>query len=163
MYPLVLFIIALIASSLHLVFSKKTATFKRIVEILLAYIIPLNIGVATLIGFVAHAFYGPEIAAQIGWPAHNPFQFEVAIGNLAISVAGFVSIWQRKGFWMATSLFSGIYFLGAAYGHFVQMARGDMSPYNTGIFLYVGDVAIPLIYLGLTLIYCINNKFFRSV
>ncbi len=163
MYPLVLFIIALIASSLHLAFSKKTATFKRIVEILLAYIIPLNIGVATLIGFVAHAFYGPEIAAQIGWPAHNPFQFEVAIGNLAISVAGFVSIWQRKGFWMATTLFSGIYFLGAAYGHFVQMARGDMSPYNTGIFLYVGDVAIPLIYLGLTLIYCINNKFFRSV
>jgi len=162
MYPLILFIIAILAAYTHLIISKKKCTFRRIIEILLAYIIPLNIGVATLIGFIGHAFFGPMIAAKIGWPAHNPFQFEVAIGNLSMSVAGFLAIWQRKGFWLATVLLSGVFFLGAAYGHFVQMARGDLSPYNTGIFLYVGDVAIPLIYLALTLIYSIQNKFFRS-
>ncbi len=160
MYPLILFIIAILASTLHLLLSKKKTTFRRIVEIALLYIIPLTIGVGALIAFVGHVFFGPMVAAQIGWPAHNPFQFEVGIGNLAMSVAGFFCIWQRRGFWMATTLFSGVFLLGAAYGHLVQIAGGDTSPLNTGIFLYVGDVGIPLIYLGLTLIYCIQNRFF---
>lgn len=161
MYPLILFIIAIIAAFITLAYSKKEATFKRTVEILLAYIIPLNIGVATTIGFIGHMFYGPEIAAKIGWPAHNPFQVEIAMGNLAMAVTGFVCIWQRRAFWMATVIFAGIFFLGAAYVHIVQMVvHGNYSPYNSGIFLWIGDVAIPAIYLGLTLIYCIQNRFF---
>lgn len=163
MYPLILFIIAIILATIHLIISNKKCTFKRIIEMLLAYIIPINIGIATLLGFIAHAFYGPETAAKIGWPPNNPFQFEVAIGNLSMSVAAFFCIWQRKGFWMATTIFSGIFFLGAAYGHLVQMiAYRDHSPYNTGIFLYIGDIAIPLFYLLLTLIYSAQNKFFKK-
>jgi len=157
---MILFVIALCLAIGHLFLTKQPKTAKRTVELLLAYIIPLNIGVATLIGFVGHAFYGPEVAKLIGWPAGNPFQFEVAIGNLAMSVAGFLSIWQRKGFWLATTVFSGVYFLGAAYGHFVQMAQGDTSPYNTGLFLYVGDIVIPMVYLILTGIYAYQNKWF---
>lgn len=163
MYPLFLFVIAIIAASIHLAFSKQKNTFKRIIEILLAYIIPLNIGTVCLIGFIAHVFFGPQVAALIGWPAHNPFQFEVGIANLSLSVAGFLCIWQRRGFWIATVLISGIFFLGAAYGHLVQMiVHNNYSPYNAGIFLYIGDIAIPSVYLILTLIYCIQNKWFRE-
>ncbi|MCH9626016.1 MAG: hypothetical protein S4CHLAM123_12050 [Chlamydiales bacterium] len=162
MYPIILFVIAAFAILIHFYLSKNK-TFARLVELSLAYIIPLNIGVGTLIGFIAHAFYGPEIAAKIGWPAHNPFQFEVAIGNLAMSVAGFMCIWQKKGFWLATTIFSGIFFLGAAFGHIVQMVvHENYSPYNSGPFLYIGDIAIPLLYLTLALIYSGQNHFFKK-
>lgn len=155
MYPLLLFIIALIGSSFHI---WKTKRFDKTVEILLSWILPLNIGVACLIGFIAHAFFGPQTAAQIGWPAHNPFQFEVAVGNLAMSVSGFLCMWQRRGFWLATALFSAIFFLGAAFGHIVQMIEHhNYSPYNSGIFLYIGDIVIPLIYSVLALIYSKQN------
>ncbi|MFZ0565927.1 MAG: DUF6790 family protein [Chlamydiales bacterium] len=162
MYPLALFIIAVLAACIHFFISKKK-TFARFIELSLAYMIPLNIGVATLIGFISHAFFGPETAEQIGWPAHNPFQFEVAVGNLAMSAAGFLCIWQKKGFWLATTIFSGIFFLGAAVGHIVQMVvHGNYSPYNSGPFLYIGDIAIPLVYLTLALIYSAQNRFFKS-
>ena len=163
MYPSLLFLSAVIFAAIHLFTSKRKNSFKRIVEVLLAYIIPFNIGVATLIGFISHAVFGPQTAAMIGWPAHNPFQFEVAIGNLALSVSAFFCIWQRRGFWMATTLISGIFFLGAAYGHLVQkFVHGNNSPYNSGMFLYIGDIAIPLIYLTLMWIYCKQNKFFKA-
>lgn len=162
MYPIVLLVIAIILAVLHLSLSKKRVTFKRTIEVLLAYIIPLNIGVATLLGFIGHAFFGVEIAKLIGWPPNNPFQFEVAIGNLAMSVAAFLCIWQRRGFWLATTIFSGVFFLGAAFGHVVQMRQGNYSPYNSGPFLYVGDILIPIIYLILALIYSYQNNFFRK-
>jgi len=162
MYLVVLFVIAILCATVHLFVSKKKVSFKRIIEILLAYIIPFSIGIASLLGFIFHAFFGPETAARIGWPPNNPFQFEVAIGNLAMSVAGFLAIWQRRGFWMATTIFSGVFSLGAAYGHIVQMLGGNHAPYNSGVFLYLGDIVIPIIYLVLTGIYTYQNKFFRN-
>lgn len=161
MYPLALFIIAVVAALIHFIVGHGK-TFTRAVELLLAYIIPLNIGIGGTIGFIGHIFYGPEIAKEIGWPPNNPFQFEVGIGNLSFAIAGLLCIWQRKGFWMATTIFAGIFFLGAAYGHLVQLAKGDTSPYNTGAFLYIGDIAIPIIYLILTFIYASHHKFFKN-
>ncbi len=161
MYPTLLFVIALFGALIHFWVSKKRS-FQRLVELLLAYIIPISIGVGTLLGFIAHAFYGPEIAAQIGWPPNNPFQFEVAIANLAVAICAFLCIWQRRGFWLATTIFAGVYFLGAAYGHIIQMVvHHDYSPYNTGVFLYIGDILIPAIYLTLMGIYTLQHRFFR--
>lgn len=163
MYPTVLFIISVIAAFIHFFASKKPRSFRRIVELLLAYIIPLVIGIGLLIGFVAHAFYGPQIAALIGWPAHNPFQFEVAMANLALGLLGILCFWQQKGFWFATILASTTYIWGAAGGHIYQMiVHGNHSPYNSGVFLYLGDMAIPLVYFVLGWIYAAQNRFFKK-
>ncbi|MHB9111813.1 MAG: DUF6790 family protein [Thermoleophilia bacterium] len=33
--------------------------------------------------FMGHAFFAEETAGLIGWPAGNPFQFEIAVTNLS--------------------------------------------------------------------------------
>lgn len=153
MYPVILFLIALGAAIAHLVVSKEKANFRVGVKVLLTYILPLNIGIAGILAFIAHAVYGPQTAALIGWPAHNPFQMEIAMANLALGVAGLLCIWMRKGFWLATALFGAIFSCGAAYVHMIEMAKGNYSTYNSGIFVYFGDLFIPLVYLSLALIY----------
>lgn len=163
MIPVILFIISIIAAVIHVAISKKPRTFARWVEVLLAYILPITIGVNALIAAIAHTFYGPEIAALIGWPPHNPFQFEVAMANLSLAVAGFFSIWQRKAFWFATILVSTTLLWGAAGGHIYQMiVNNNHSPYNSGPFLYLGDMAIPLVYFILGWIYAAQNRFFKE-
>lgn len=57
MYLVVLFVIAILCATVHLFVSKKKVSFKRIIEILLAYIIPFSIGIASLLGFIFHAFF----------------------------------------------------------------------------------------------------------
>lgn len=162
MYPIILSILAFMGASLHLFFSQKRVTKERAVELLLSYILPLNIGVTCLIGFTAHLFFGPQTAALIGWPPHNPFQAEVAMGNLGMAITGILCIWWRKGFWLATILFAAVFFLGAAGVHLVEVARGNTAPYNSGLFLYVGDIALPLLTLFLGFLYARYNKLFKA-
>ncbi len=164
MYPVVLFLIAIGTAVAHLLFSKvkEKASFRYTVKVLLSYILPLNIGIAGILAFIAHAFYGPETAALIGWPAHNPFQMEIAMANLALGATGLLCIWFKKGFWLATALFAAIFIFGAAYVHIIEMAKGNYSPYNSGVFVYVGDIFIPLVYLTLTVLYTIHNRFFKN-
>lgn len=163
MYPAILFILAICSALVFFALSSKTKNLTLLLEHLLLFIIIFNIGIACLIGFIGHAFYGPEIAAKIGWPAHNPFQFEVAIANLSIGVAGILCIWIRKNFWVATTLISGIFYLGAAYGHIVQIDKHhNLSEYNSGVFLYVGDIIIPIIYLFLGTVYFFMIRGFEN-
>jgi hypothetical protein len=162
MYPLVLFLIAIGASVAHLTVSKQKMTARLMVKVLLAYILPLNIGIAGVLAFIAHAFYGPQTAELIGWPADNPFQMEIAMANLGLGVTGLLCIWMRKGFWLACALFAAIFSWGAAYVHIIEMAKGNYAAYNSGVFVYVGDLAMPLIYLILAGIYAAQCRFFRN-
>lgn len=86
------------------------------------------------------------------------FQFEIGIANLAVGIAGVLCVWFGAGFKLATVLINSIFLFGAAYGHFVQLAKGDTSPYNTGVFLYFGDIIIPAIILILMLVYYIKFR-----
>jgi hypothetical protein len=161
MYPIILSIIALMAASLHVFFQRKKPSRQTAVTTLLAYLIPISIGGTCLIGFVAHLFFGPQTAALIGWPADNPFQQEVGLVNLALAVAAVLCIWMRKGFWLATIVITAVFFLGAAGVHLVQEYKyGNTAPYNSGIFLYVADIALPLVYLALGYLYGKMNKWF---
>lgn len=161
MYPLILFVLALVAAIMHLLISRPAVTATRTIEVLLSYIIPLNIGVGSLIAFVGHAFYGPHIADLIGWPPGNPFQSEVAAANLALGVAGLIGIWWRQGFWLATSLIGALFAFGAAYVHFLEKSQGDTASYNTGVFLYTGDLLIPAVFLILSYFYGAGHNFFK--
>ena len=160
MYTLITFICAIIAATIHLAISRHPLTFKRFIDIYLAYILPVSIGLMGIIGFIAHIFYGPETAKMIGWPPNNPFQLEIGMANLAMGVAGILCIWFRKRFWLATVIFSGIFILGAAHVHMIEMEKGNFAPYNSGVFLYVGDILIPIIYIILTCVYFFQHRLY---
>ena len=57
------------------------------------------------------------VAASIGWPAGNPFQYEVAVANLAFGVLGLLCLRFRDGFWTATAIGWSVFMLGAAAVH----------------------------------------------
>ncbi len=158
MFPVIFFVIAVTAAALKIALSKKQLTKPEKTAILLLSLIVMCIGMQGIFAFSGHAFKPDFIAQQIGWPTGSPFQFEVAIANLSFGILGILCIWLRGKFWLATVTGSTVFLWGAAYGHFVQMAKGDHSPYNTGIFLYAGDIFIPLIIFVLTIYYFFINK-----
>ena len=158
MYPIILFAIAVISASIRLSVSRKKLTLTEKAGVFLLYLIVLNIGAAGLYAFMGHAFLPNQVAEQIGWPTGSPFQFEIAIANLSYGLLGFLCIFIRGKFWMAVVIGNCIFLWGAAYGHFVQMMKGDTSPYNTGIFLYAGDIVIPLLMFILMIYYYHSQK-----
>jgi len=154
---------ALFGASLHLLFSQKK-TAARAIELYLLYLIVFCIGVSGIAGAYFHTALAASTAEKIGWAPGSPFQFEVAMANLAVGVAGILCIWFRGYFWLATLVIASIFIYGAAYGHFVQMAKGDHAPYNSGVFLYLNDIGIPVVYdlLGLGYFWerrSVNKKF----
>lgn len=158
MYPIIFFTIAIIAATTHLFVSKKKKTPERITGIYLTYLIFFNIGLQGIFAASGHILMPNAIAEQIGWPTGSPFQFEIGIANLAVGVAGVLCVWFGAGFKLATVVINSVFLFGAAYGHFVQQAKGDTSPYNTGVFLYFGDIIIPALILILMLVYYIKFR-----
>jgi Family of unknown function (DUF6790) len=60
----------------------------RVVESFLLWFLVIVVGFGSLYAFVGHAFVADDVARSIGWPTGSPFQFEVALHNLAIGVWG---------------------------------------------------------------------------
>ena len=119
---------------------------------LLLYLLVIFVGLGGLLGFLGHTFKAREIALKIGWQP-SPFQFEVAVANLAFGVLGIMCIWQRRGFRTATGIGYSIFLLGCAYGHLREMIlHGNFAPYNVGPVLWVNDLAVPLLILLLLVV-----------
>jgi len=139
---------------IHSTFLKKPRNVANILEIITLYFLIIFVGINGILGFLGHTLNADKIATQIGWATGSGFQFEVAVANLAFGVLGIVCIWLRKNFWLATAMGYSIFLFGAAYGHIREIAlKGNYSPLNTGVLLYVGDMIIPTIALLLTILY----------
>jgi hypothetical protein len=159
MYTLFFLLITFLAILFHLLFTKQPKTKKIVLETILMYFLVFCVGVGGIFAFIGHAFYGVQIAKQIGWLSGNPFQFEVAIANLAFGVLGLLSIKLKRGFWLATGLGSVIFYYGAAFGHIKDIIiHHNYAPYNSGTFLYMGDIFIPSIILILLILYVVTFK-----
>jgi hypothetical protein len=115
----------------HLFISGVPRTPLRIVRILLAYALVIDVGViGVFLGFIPHVFFPDEAAKMIGW-SPSPFQFEVGVHDGAWGVLGFLCIWIGGTFWLATGLGWSLFMLGATYGHIHQMVQhGNYAPYN---------------------------------
>lgn len=137
--------------------SKKPRTAARVFEVFLVWLFAVS-GALSLLGGLSHIFRGPATAAYIGWPAGNPFQFEVGIGDVALGVLGITAIWQRGRFWLATVIAMSIFGLGAAIGHFQQIAlTGNLAPGNAGPPLFQ-DIAGSLALIGLYVAYRVSTR-----
>jgi hypothetical protein len=148
-----LYLIAAAAGlGLHLWFSRTPPSAGRVVEVALLYLLVFFAGVSGLVSALAHTFWAAQIARQIGWAPGSPFQFEVAMANLAFGVLGIMCIWQRGNFWAATGIGLSVFLLGCAYGHLKEVVvAGNYAPDNVGPVLWFNDLAIPILILGLLL------------
>jgi len=106
-------------------------------------------GLMGLWGALGHTVFAAQAAASIGW-APSPFQFEVAMANLAIGVTGIVAtFYPNWGFRFATALAAACFLGGAAVGHLVQISTtGNLAAGNAGPILYT-DILTPLALLVL--------------
>jgi hypothetical protein len=104
---------------------------QQIAEILLLSVFLLPVGLGGLVGFIGHTLRATETAASIGWPAGNPFQYEVAVANLAFGTLGILCWRHRSGFWTATGGGWSIFLLGAAGVHLHQIRTGSCSRRET--------------------------------
>jgi hypothetical protein len=148
--------IGLILGILYLAIQKQPRTKKRVTEVLLLYLFAFPVGLGGLVGFAGHTLRAVPVAASIGWAAGNPFQYEVAVANLAFGILGILCLWFRNGFWAATAIGWSIFLLGAAGVHLYEIHTGQpYAPGNAGGILYF-DIFMPVLVLALL---GVNSKF----
>ena len=136
-----------------LIRNRKELSPKKVVETILLYILFINVGLSGLLAFYGHAFLADKVAASIGWATGSPFQFEVAVANLAFGLLGVLCLFFRGDFWLATGIGYATFLFGAAYGHIREMIMsGNHAVNNSGLVLYIGDIAMPLLILILLLL-----------
>ncbi len=143
------FVVSLVVAGVHLYRDRQPRTGRRIAEVVLLWLLVIDIGIGGVFGFIGHTVFAERAAASIGWPAGNPFQFEVAVGNLSLGTLGILCYWLRGNFWIATVIGSSVFLLGAAAGHIQQIVVAhNYAPNNAGAALY-NDIVVPLILLAL--------------
>lgn len=147
--------VALIGAGIHLWRHREQRGTAAISRVLLLYWLGIAIGFASVFGAAFHVFDAKETAEGIGFVPWNPtgtgaFQFENAMGDLAIGVAGLLCFWIRDlKFWLAVILVATIQFWGDAVGHIYQMVEYDNhEPDNSGVILWL-DILNPLILIVL--------------
>jgi len=146
-FTLTLLIIGFLASLISLI-NKKSMTKPVIAQALFSYFLLFSIGVSYLYNFVMHCIFGNYTAAFIGW-AQSPFQFEVGMVSLGISITGFIAFQANHSFRAATIIPPVIFLWGAASGHIYQMVmQHNFAPGNAGTVFWT-DVFIPVIALVL--------------
>lgn len=146
---IVLAAVAVILGLLHVAIQKQQRTKQRTADALLLYFLALPIGLGGLVGFVGHTLRAGPVAASIGWPSGNPFQYEVAVANLAFGILGILCLWFRDGFWTATAVGWSVFLLGAAGVHVHQIHIGQpFAPGNAGAMLYF-DILAPVLVVAL--------------
>jgi hypothetical protein len=104
------------------------------------------VGIASVAGAAFHIFDGPQVAEMIGYTrGDGGFQWENAMGDLAIGVVGIIAYWFRGHFWLATIVVLTIQYLGDAAGHlYFWIVENNTKPYNIGIPLWT-DILLPIV------------------
>lgn len=120
-------------------------------DIFLSRLMLFSVGLSGLWIFIFFVFFPNISAAYIGWTP-SPFQFEVAVANLGLGVAGIVGVSASRDYRIATTIFTTCFLWGAAAGHIRQMIIAhNFAPGNAGMILY-NDLIVPL--LLIVFLYC---------
>jgi hypothetical protein len=139
-FSLLMLIIAVFFSMVEWVIHKKVST----PEIFFRWVALLAIGGSGIYTFILHAFFPAISAAAIGWQV-SPFQFEVAMADLALGVLGILSFGSSYGFRRATVIAATILLWGDAIGHFYHMIKlHNYTNGNSGSWFWM-DIILPLI------------------
>ncbi len=148
-FGLFMFVLAVVFIILHKLIVRGRISSD---EIVYRWIALFPLGVTGIYAFVVHAFY-PEIAdASIGWGA-SPFEYEVAVADLALGLIAVLSFNASFGFRLATVIANVTFLLGCAFNHiYLMLMHGNFHIGNAGSWLWLDDLILPLI-----LLLCING------
>lgn len=135
-------------SIIHIALMKQARSMGNILGIVLCYVFLFVVALSGLFGFLGHTFRADDVAAQIGWPAGNPFQSEVAVANLTFAVLGLLAVRFRGDFWLATAISYAVFMVGAGMIHIRElMFAGNTAPLNSGAVILSADFALPVMVL----------------
>src|SRR5260221_8464968 len=101
---LLCFVLALVIAAVRVYLDKHPRTKGGVVETFLLWLLVICVGVASVLTFVADAFFADRIAASRGWPPGNPFPSLVAVTKLPAGVFGILRYSIRRGFSGATGV-----------------------------------------------------------
>ncbi len=156
---MLIFLFLAIITSIATIFIKKQKNKETILITIISCLFLFNVWFWGILSFFAHTFMADKTAIGIGWPIWNPFQYEVAVTNLAFWILGIFCLWFRWNFWLATVIGYAVFLFWAAIIHIRDiLLRDNMAEYNSWIILYVGDILLPLILLILVIFYLNLNK-----
>ncbi len=143
------FILLSIAGALIHIALKRPKERSAVIDIFLLYSLVFNVGfLGFFFGFIPHVFFPDYAAAAIGWQGGSHFQYEVGFHDGAWGILGFLCIWIRDRFWLATGIGWSFFMLGAAYGHLQDtILHANYAP-NNFLMIFV-DGIIAVILLGL--------------
>jgi len=146
-------VIALIGGSVQSIRHKD----RLAVDIHMVWWMVWVVGIASLVGAAYHIFDGPATAELIGYTrGDGGFQWENAMGDVAIGVVGVAAYWFRGHFWLATIVVLTVQYLGDAAGHIYFWAvENNIKPYNIGIPLWT-DILLPVVMWSL---YVVSRRF----
>lgn len=144
-----IFVVASIVGALIHLALKRPKDRAAVIDVFLLYSLVFNVGfLGIFLGFIPHVFFPDRAAELIGWAPGSHFQFEVGFHDGAWGLLGFLCIWIRDRFWLATGLGWSIFMLGAAYGHLLDTLHNANYAHNNYFMIFV-DALIAVLLLGL--------------
>lgn len=147
-------VLGLAVGAFHASRNREGRTRGETAGIFLRWWLGITVGIGGIFGAAFHVFDAKDVAEQICFTrGDGGFQFENAMGDLAIGIAAFSCIWIRnRYYWAAVILMLTIQFFGDGYGHIYQMVKNDNHCVdNTGPVLYT-DFILPVVSIGLFLL-----------
>jgi len=141
--------VALVVIVVHLLLMRQRSA-KKIIEIILLYLLVIAVGLGSLVAGAFHVFNGPATAIMIGWEPGSPFQYEVGVADMAFGLVAVLCLFIRGSFWLAAIIANSVFLLGCMIGHVRSLAEsGNLAAYNIGPNIIISDLILPLVLIGL--------------
>lgn len=140
-------VLGLAVGAFHAFRGREGRSRGDIAGIFLLWWLVITVGLGGIFGAAFHVFDGKQIAEEICFTrGDGGFQFENAMGDLAIGLAAVLCFWIRNPMWWAAVIFIlTIQFFGDGYGHIYQMVEYDNHcTDNTGLVLW-SDFGLPIV------------------
>ncbi len=139
-FGLSMLILAFVLTFLNRLANKDLSIY----EILYRWVSLLPLGMTAIYAFILHAYFPIFTAETIGW-VNSPFQYEVAVANLAIGVLAILSTHRSYQFRLATVIGSTVWLWGCAIGQARQLIENNSAIIgNAGSWFYM-DILIPIL------------------
>jgi hypothetical protein len=138
---------------LHVAFDRQPRTVKRLAELILLYLLAIMVGVNGIVAFGVHVYIADQVSLLVGLAPASPFQFEIAVANLAFGVLGLLCVLIRGHFWTAVVIGQSIFYWAAAYGTINRAAQAHGQFSGDTMSSIAMDIGVPIIMIALLIAY----------
>jgi hypothetical protein len=152
LWPFFLPVMAGIIALIHIRW--KDLTGWQAIGSILMWQLVIGLGFGLIWAGLGHLLMPDTVAESIGWPTGSPFQREVGMWDIALGIVGVLClVFRDEGFWTATIISTGIFYISAGLGHVYELVvHGDTAANNAGAVMYL-DLLYPFLLAGLLILY----------